>query len=91
LNHFNRGRFKLHRRFLLDDPDNALRVFEQLHFVPIQTHSDPYYDMLIYSGISGAFREIREGEVMPWYELTVEKDPETGDANLINVEELPDA
>lgn len=63
-----RGRFKLAKQIINANPDAARLIMGNL--IVIRAECLAMEDVIEYWGISPLFRELREGELIPKYEIT---------------------
>ena len=89
MNMYTVGRFELCWSRIKYDPYTIAKLLGQLKFIPLKVESlFPYHsDTINYMGISDKFREMKEGEPIPKYVLTLHTD-EKEKINLVGVEEI---
>lgn len=72
----NIGVFKIKVRELMFDFEGLLAIFNQLNVVIVRAESHFYDDSIHYVGISPFFRRLSLNEVMPLYEIEIDKNGE---------------
>lgn len=62
------GKLRVQKSLLLDAPEIMGALFKK--FIPLRIEENEH-DILLYTGISPDFRELKEGDVTPFYEGTM--------------------
>lgn len=87
MNYLQQGVIRISSLSLRLDPNGIAEMFKQLSFVPIRIEWLLTYDVSKYTGISYMFDELKEGDKIPEYEVTLEK-TKNGKIKVVKVERL---
>lgn len=70
----NHGIFNIKLELLTNNTQEVADILAFIRFVPTNVRPDYYYDTMSMVGISPLFDSLKEGEVIPTYELIVSLD-----------------
>jgi hypothetical protein len=66
-----KGKFNIACSMVDEAPEAVADILQKLAFVPMRVEALPMQGVFEYAGLSPAFDEIEEGEVIPTYEISI--------------------